>query len=131
MLLQKKEKERSKKLQTRDILQMFIDVVDELLRRCYDMRSDEPAAEMEQFRRYTNRCFRSIAKQYQSQTAGLILPTFDSLLWTRTNNDFYKIQMTADDIDIKDDQKYNKAKEPQDKDVKDVKGKGKEIISLS
>lgn len=102
MFLQKKEKERSKKMQLRGVLQMFVDVVDELLRRCYETKNDDVAMEMEQFRRYTNRCFRSIAKQYQSQTAGLILPSFETIMWTKTNSDFYKTQMEADDVDVAD-----------------------------
>src|SRR6478609_1438317 len=101
-LLQTREKKEAKNAQIHGILRMFINVADEIVRRCAaDSYTDSNTKkkvfqntetylnELEEIRKYTNQCFHTVAKQYQGQQAGIISPEFNDLHWLNTSSRMY------------------------------------------
>ena len=91
-ILQKREKNEAKKAQIRGILNMFVDVSDDILR--HHGEQNDPtrnyAEEMDRIKDYTNKCFHSVAKQYQSQQAYLIHKNFDHIRLYNITSDIYR-----------------------------------------
>jgi hypothetical protein len=94
-ILQKREKTLAKDAQIRDILNMFVDVCDDIL---YDLLGNQKQGnvdrnhteELNQIRKYTNQCFRSVAKQYSDQTAYVIDPQFSNCIKMKMSHPVYK-----------------------------------------
>lgn len=91
-LIHKREKNRSKKKQLSDIMNMFVDVMEEILRHFYQENDTKRLynEEMEKIRVYTIKCSIDISKQYQSQSVWFIDNEFKNSVNQKINDEIIK-----------------------------------------